>query len=87
MLVRQIGNNKVATLKRTPKPEEASRFDVSMFPTTQKDFRSGHQTSKVQGPKDVRIGDLTKDLGATGKDLAARIFKVRKILSYAHCAI
>ncbi len=84
MLVRQIGNNKVATLKRTPKPEEMSRFDVSMFPTTQKEFRSGHWAPKVQGSKDVRIGDLTKDLGATGKDIAARIFKVRNILLLAY---
>lgn len=76
MLMRKIGKNKVATLKRQPRPEEMASFNVSMYPTTRVDFSVTAWAAKSKKYPNSHIQDLIASMGMSGASLVDKIFQV-----------
>ena len=77
MLIRKIGKNGVATLKRTPSIEESAKFNISMFPTTAAalDIKSWTNVQKKRSA--VKLKDIAADLGQKGSTIMHNIFEVK----------
>eukprot|EP01032_Pedospumella_encystans_P011040 gene11040-12872_t len=75
MLLRQVGRNKVATLKRVPTAKELSRFDTSDYPTSRSDFNEQDWKAKATRRTNARIRDLVPSISKAKSNLVDRIFK------------
>ena len=76
MLIRQVGKNKVATLKRTPQPEELARFDISSFPKVGDTVNTEHWAQKSPKRSTVKISNLVNNLNKNDHILVDKLFKV-----------
>ena len=87
MLLRQVGRNKVATLKRVPTAKELSRFDTSDYPTSRSDFNEQDWKAKASRRTNARIRDLVPSVSKAKSNLVDRIFKVSmRLLDRTVCA-
>ncbi len=87
MLLRQVGRNKVATLKRVPTAKELSRFDTSDYPTTRSGFNEQDWKAKASRRTNARIRDLLPRFSSVNNNLVNRIFRVSILkwtLPFAH---
>lgn len=76
MLLRRVGKEKVATLKRSPLPEELDRFDTSIYPKTRAEFKKEDWKNDLLAAARPRIGDLIQSVDTRGDSLIDRLFKV-----------
>lgn len=76
MLLRKVGKERVATLKRVANPEELARFDISAYPQTPAAFKEEDWKTNNLFSSEQRIRDLIQNVGTRGNTLVDRLFKV-----------
>jgi len=76
MLLRQVGRDKVATLKRVPTAKELSRFDTSDYPSARSEFNEQDWKAKASRRTSARIRDLVPRPSSVKNNLIDRIFRV-----------